>query len=312
MENNTYMETVMCKIDHNMSFLYVIISIYVLFSIYGTAPIVNLRRYNFRFKLHLKMSQRNESGNENNKRKRISEDKKDSLYNMVYGEGLPIKFVAEQLKLNYSTARDILSIIKRNERKGSSEEEGAMENYEVRRRGAPYRINGDILRIIDGIVSTNPGITLKGICGLLEGSHGIVISKSTVDRALKTLKVTLKTSCKVLDRVNSEDTIEKRYAYASHFIESAPRDGRKLIFVDESGFNLHLRRNKARSKKGERAPVVIPTVRGRNVSLILAANRDEVLHYKIIDDSTCNGNIFEGFVNELFENISRRVELHGS
>ena len=44
---------------------------------------------------------------------------------------------------------------------------------------------------------------------------------------------------------------------------------KKCIFIDESGFNLHLHRSMARSKIGSRAKIVLPTIRGRNVSLVV-------------------------------------------
>lgn len=79
------------------------------------------------------------------------------------------------------------------------------------------------------------------------------------------MRITLKDSRKILDRVNSENTSQLRFEYASFFLENAPEDKNKCIFIDESGFNLHLCRSKARYRAGQRAYVTIPAVRGRNV-----------------------------------------------
>ena len=83
-----------------------------------------------------------------------------------------------------------------------------------------------------------------------------------------------------------------------------------MIFLDESGFNLHLRRRFARSRLGTRAPTVVPTIRGRNVTLILAASSSRIIHYKIIDDSTCNRTIFANFCEELIAIIEGDSHLH--
>ena len=91
-----------------------------------------------------------------------------------------------------------------------------------------------------------------------------------------------------------------------------PRNRNLLMFVDDSGFNLNLRRSKARSKRGKKAPVVIPAVRGRNMTLIIAANCEEVIYQKVISDSTCNSDVFKLFLQELFAIIESRNDLHNS
>jgi transposase len=249
--------------------------------------------------------------NSGNKRMKISEESKNSLYNMVHGEGLSIKFAAEQLKINYSSAHSIISVLNTEEKMNISE--NFIEEDKIKKkRGSPSKITYEILRMIDDIVDSNPVITLKDIHKVLSERNNINISKSTVDNALKALKVTLKNSSKILDKVNAGETIEMKSVFSSYFLDNSPRDRRKLIFIDESGFNLHLRRSKARSKKGKRAQVVIPTVRGRNITLLLAANKESIIHFKLISDRTCNGSVFGEFISELFEIISSREDLHGS
>jgi transposase len=251
-----------------------------------------------------------------NKMKKTSQETKDTLYRMVYGQDVPIKNAAEFLGISYATARRILSEIKKKEDYENKEMEVEEERYVVgedeKRRGAPTKMTEEILNIIDSVITHNPGITLKGISRILNNDHGITLSKSSVGRGLDRLGITLKDCSKVLDRVNSEDTLRKRREYAEIFINNAPRDPSKLIYIDESGFNLHLRRKKARSRRGTRASVVIPTVRGRNITLILAINDRNVIHYKLISETTCNSEIFRIFCEELLEIISTKEELSNS
>jgi transposase len=169
-----------------------------------------------------------------------------------------------------------------------------------------------IHRLIESIVDSNPSITLKDIKRILIDENNVEPSKSTIDRILKTIGVTLKSSYKLLDRVNYQQTIELRSIYSNYFLDNKPRDNKKIIFLDESGFDLHLRRNKARSKRGQRASVIVPTVRGRNVTLILAANRARVIHHKIISNTTCNGEKFMEFMRRLLGIIRLDEKLHGS
>jgi hypothetical protein len=47
-------------------------------------------------------------------------------------------------------------------------------------------------------------------------------------------------------------------------------DARRLVFVDESGFNTSMRRLGARAPKGKRAYGKVPRNRGKNTTLIAA------------------------------------------
>lgn len=62
-----------------------------------------------------------------------------------------------------------------------------------------------------------------------------------------------------------------------------------------------MQKSTARSRRGQKAAVTVPAVRGRMVSLIFAMNNEKVLHFKIVSESTCNGKIFIEFMSELFK-----------
>ena len=147
-------------------------------------------------------------------RKRISNDTKKSLFNIVFGEGNSIKYAAQQLQISAGSARSIIS-------RSKSDDKETLEpiiEVEKKKRGAPEKLTEEVVTIIDDIVTENPGATLERISCILRESHNILLSKSSVDNGLKKLKVTLKTSSKILDRVNSIESIEKRKEYATHFL----------------------------------------------------------------------------------------------
>ena len=53
--------------------------------------------------------------------------------------------------------------------------------------------------------------------------------------------------------------------------------------------------------------IVLPTIRGRNVSLVAAMNAHGIIHTNVIDDRTCNENKFLknfGFFEFHIKNIS--------
>lgn len=53
-----------------------------------------------------------------------------------------------------------------------------------------------------------------------------------------------------------------------------------VIYVDETGFNLHIRRNYGRGPKGQRVTITVPNSRGRNVSVCAAMNMNGLLMYE--------------------------------
>ncbi|XP_037808318.1 uncharacterized protein LOC119601452 [Lucilia sericata] len=222
----------------------------------------------------------------------ISSDKKDILIKF-YEEGKTITESAEIAGINKNTATSIINRYKK-------------DGYvAVKKRGGRRhsKLNTEILNKIEEIIERNSSITLKGIREKILEIHNVDLSTTSIHNALKTLRITLKTATINIDRINCDTTIQRRIPYALNFAQNAPDIREKIIFIDESGFNYHLRRNKARSRVNTAAHVIVPTVRGRNVSLIAAMNIHGVLHKKIVANSSVNTDIFTHFLEELFNNL---------
>ena len=116
---------------------------------------------------------------------------------------------------------------------------------------------------------------------------------------MEKLKITFKKASRELSNVNSLSSICKRKEYAIDFSRNAPANKQNCVFIDKSGFSLHLRRNGARSRIGNRAKIILQPNRGRNVTLICAMNSQKIIHYKIVDEGTCNNKKFGEFLLEL-------------
>ncbi|KAF7702718.1 hypothetical protein CDIK_0438 [Cucumispora dikerogammari] len=76
---------------------------------------------------------------------------------------------------------------------------------------------------------------------------------------------------------------ELRKEYANYFLNDLTIEDKYIIFIDESSFNLPIRRNYGRSKTGTRATTVVPTSMWRNLSLISSINREKVLYSVVIE-----------------------------
>jgi transposase len=84
---------------------------------------------------------------ENNKTKTAARKKKNSqelrnlLYRMVYGEGFSIKDAAESLEINYSSARRIISEMKQKEDDDNGEKEDGKYVVSTNGRKKKYQQN---------------------------------------------------------------------------------------------------------------------------------------------------------------------------
>lgn len=68
---------------------------------------------------------------------------------------------------------------------------------------------------------------------------------------------------------NAPSKVQQRADWAqANLVRSA--DLSEAVFIDEAGFNLHLRRRRGRAAVGKRAAAVEPTERGRNLTLVVA------------------------------------------
>jgi len=221
---------------------------------------------------------------------KTSYDKKEILIK-CYEEGKSVVESSEIAGINRNTA---MSIIK------SYKKDGCIILKMNRGGKRKSKLSSDILNEVEKLVEANPCITLKKIATQISENKNITLSTTSIFNALKSLRITLKNATINFDRMNSLCTIDKRKQFAIQFSQNAPQSREKIVFIDESGFNCHLRRNKARSKVNTPAHVLVPSVRGRNVSLIAAMNLNGILHEQIIGNSSVNATIFIRFLDELF------------
>ena len=224
--------------------------------------------------------------------KKTTDEVRNLIISKVCKEGQKLTDVAKDLKVNYKTAFTIVDLFRKSGR----------EKRLLKIKKTPTKITNEVICYIESTVERDPTITLKEIQMKCLDSFGITLSKESVRKSLSMTKITLKRTTLLLERVNDEERLELRKLYATDFLTNSSIDDTKNIFVDESGFNLHLRRSFGRSKKGSRVCVSVPTVRGANVTFLSAINSHGVLHHKIFRGS-CNSNIFSDFLQELDQKL---------
>ena len=171
----------------------------------------------------------------------------------------------------------------------------------------------EIVNEIEQIVTFEPQLTLKEIKNKIEERHDeLVISKSSVDNCLNDLRITLKLSHRELDRVNMADKIILRKEYSLWYNNRFNNDFSRIVFVDESSFNLHLKRSQARSKQGTRAIARTPIVQGRSVSLIASISISQMCFCKTISNSIVNSDIFSEYIRELCVYLRDEMQMQNA
>jgi transposase len=73
-------------------------------------------------------------------------------------------------------------------------------------------------------------------------------------------------------------------------------DARRLLFVDESGFNTSMTRLRARAPKGKRAYGKVPRNRGKNTTLIAAITLEGAMGASMSVEGATDSLAFEAYV----------------
>jgi transposase len=73
-------------------------------------------------------------------------------------------------------------------------------------------------------------------------------------------------------------------------------DARRLVFVDESGFNTSMTRLRARAPRGKRAYGKVPRNRGKNQTLIAAITLEGAMSASMTVEGATDAQAFEAYV----------------
>ena len=169
------------------------------------------------------------------------------------------------------------------------------------------KITEDIKNLISNLIEERPDLTLKKIADIIANEKNVVLSISSISKTLTKLNFTFKLLRYIPVARNLPEKILARYNYAVDYNANSPNNRQNIIWLDETGFNLHIRRKFGRAKKGEIASIIIPTQRGKNISIAAAMSKDGPL-LKEIKDGPYNANLFTNFLQKLI-NLLRNREI---
>lgn len=155
-------------------------------------------------------------------------------------------------------------------------------------------------------IEANSQITLDNLATLVQEKFQIQISVSSIHRALEKMDVTWKNILPIPVNWNTPEIIRARSDYISK-LEITFR-GRKKNFLDESGFNLHIKKSRERSLRG-RFAILTVLPKGKNISLLAALSEEGIVFSKtrinIGEQKGTTGEDFRSFITDLVAHIPR-------
>ena len=134
-------------------------------------------------------------------------------------------------------------------------------------------------RAVVDIVQQDCTLTQKGIAQKLS-DIGVTMTQSSVSRVLKKNDITRKRLVKKSEKVLSPKVISLRKVYAA---ELRTIQNYKLLYLDETGFNLHSCAHYGYSPKNVEAVAMVPANRGRNISLLSIISTTGIIAYDILE-----------------------------
>ena len=163
--------------------------------------------------------------------------------------------------------------------------------------GRKKKKHPETVRKIKDIISEDQSLTQKGIQTKMLEFYQENVGTSAVCRLLKEGGLKRKGLNKKASVINTESHQEKMRQYACSFIRFRTRE---IIFLDETGFNLHSSVNYGYAEVGVSPVTYVPASKGKNLSACCMMSTNGIIHYKIIDGGF-NGNYFFEFLQDAIQ-----------
>jgi transposase len=219
------------------------------------------------------------------KRKAMDHTKWSVLKRMVIAK-CPTQDIAVAIDVSDRTVRRYRAVA----------EQGGNPAFESRKRA--QKKNLAIQEEIRPLIAANNCLTLRSIQESL--APPLKRSPSTICRTIRIMGFTRKRVKPVVIARNKERIIESRCIY-SRMIWPIQDD--KLIFVDESGFNLHLAPHYGYAPRGLDPHICIPTQQGTNLSLLMAVSIYGIVSWEFHSGAYNAALFIQWCRDKLFPNI---------
>lgn len=221
------------------------------------------------------------------KRNRISDEIRKSIINSLETNVLSMKTAATAFNLPYQT---IVGIYKEflTTGKVSRKKQEVFKEKKLDERGIAY---------IHEELDRNATLTLKELQTLIEIRLSIRVCTSTIDNYIKSFHYSFKRVQKIAHSIITPENLQQRKEHSIWFLRQY-NSGRLIIYLDEVGFQVSMRRHYGRSKKGIRAQKVVKSIKTRNISVIAGMTSTSLYYYKVLETPGNSVNFVE-YINDL-------------
>eukprot|EP01112_Ceratiomyxa_fruticulosa_P023632 TRINITY_DN912_c0_g1_i1.p1 TRINITY_DN912_c0_g1~~TRINITY_DN912_c0_g1_i1.p1 ORF type:complete len:547 (+),score=142.39 TRINITY_DN912_c0_g1_i1:136-1776(+) len=148
-----------------------------------------------------------------------------------------------------------------------------------KKRGRKSNLTIEAIIFLLLLLEEDSTITLKEMERRLE-EKGIPTSITALQKAFSRMEVTWKNTLPIPYDWNTYEVIAARQEYLGKI---GMVTGRPLVYIDESGFHMHIKKSKGRALAGEKATLsLVP--KGSRISLIAALSELGYPHYQLFND----------------------------
>jgi transposase len=214
----------------------------------------------------------------------------------------------EQAMLAYSVSRASISRILKEEK---SRKDANTPKLPPKKRGRKSPLHMDALIYILFQLEANSTLSLAQLVVEVQARYNVETSTSAIDRALKQMDITWKNILSIPADWNTVDVIQQRREYVTQ--QLVPYMLRPFIYVDEQGYNLHIKRSKGRAVAGQPAKLTL-LPKGQRISVIAALSKSGITHHQQVNSlgdkkRGITADDFRLFLLDLAQKIPRNAVL---
>ncbi len=207
--------------------------------------------------------------------------------------------IARSLNISRNTVYNVLRTLHKENRVTKKRKGGRKKQYVEQDR-----------KILAEIQDENNEITysqLRQIWKDATGNYDKKLANGTIHKILTEENISTKNLYHEPRERNTPQNIEERKTYCL-WAAKAAQDA--IVFLDETGFNLHTHRRRGRSRIGKRATITQPAQRGGNLSLIVALHATRGIIKWRVKIGSISSDEYARFLNELLQEPAMQLRTH--
>lgn len=208
----------------------------------------------------------------------------------------------------FDISRSSIARILKAERKRKAEGPPLDHPNPKKKRGRKSPLTEEILIFILSRLEENSQLTLRDMVKMCEETFQIQTSEDAISHALEKMQITWKNVLPIPSNWNTPQIIDARTKFCGSTLPQIEMQGRSMIYIDESGFNMHVKKSKGRALKGEPARLTL-VPKGKRITLIGALSKDGMVHYQLLqhhlgtEKRGTNAEDFRSFILDLIKKI---------